>query len=193
MKRELEKLIEIAEKLSDKATKIVGNQQLDEFLSAMNNVGNSLSIALSILEKESLSDLVSSDLVRDLEKQISEHPILSKVPEEVKALVIQKMLNAGRGVASKEDLISFLQKSLRSLSNEDLVKKAYGKDEIIRVGRSVIEDKVGDSVLYSRGLEILTEETVEPENLNNVYALIIKRTLRDPKEIEQLVYQYYGI
>ena len=56
-----------------------------------------------------------------------------------------------------------------------------------------MEEQLGEGMAYQKGIEILTEEAMEPDNLARTKAMAIERMLKNPKELDKLVFDYYEI
>lgn len=184
---------QLMREVMNEATNSLEEQQLGQFMQAADSILDSLEIAESIGIQDKENDAAKDDVIEDLEAQMEENPLFNQFSENTKAVLVQKMINEGKPVATKDDLIEFSEEKLRDLPTDQLVQKAYSKDEIIRVGRSVLGNDVGDGVAYNKGLEILTEESLEPDNLNRVKALAIEKMIEDPKSLNQLIFEYYEI
>ena len=177
----------------DEATSSLQGGELTQFLNATENMLTSLEIAESIGEKSSDDKDAGGDVVQDIEDQMDDHPIFRRYSDNAKAVIIQKMVNDGKPLASQEDLVDFANEKVSGLPNEQLITKAYDKDEIIRVGRNSMEEQLGEGMAYQKGIEILTEEAMEPDNLARTKAMAIERMLKNPKELDKLVFDYYEI
>lgn len=193
MKEKLIQIEQLMREVMDEATNSLQKDELSQFMQAADSILNSLEIAESVGIQDSNDSNAKDDIVEDLYSQMNESPIFKRFSENTKAVLVQKMVNDGKPLAEKSDLIEFVEKKLTDLPTDQLVQKAYSKDEIIRIGKSVLDDDVGDGLSYSKGLEILTEESLEPDNLNRVKALAIENMVEDPKSLNQLIFEYYEI
>lgn len=178
----------------DEAVNELQGEELNQFIQATESMLNGLEIAESIKYKEVENEEASKDIIRDIHDQMDNHPIFKRYSENARAVVIQKMVNEGKPLATQEELVKFANERVSKLNNEMLVSKAYNKDEIIRVGRNSEGDpELSNSMAYNKGLEILIEEAIEPEGLVRTKALAVERMLKNPKELDKLVFEYYGI
>lgn len=194
MNEKLAQIEQLTREVMDEATSTLKGEELNQMLQSLEGVLNSLEVADSLNTKELEDDQGSKDIVRDLKDQMDQHPLFRRYSENAKAVLIQKMVNEGKPLATQEELVDFANDKVSHMETELLITKAYGKDEIIRVGRNSMSEDVGDGVAYNKGIEILNSETVEsPENMVRTKALAVQNILKNPKELDKLVFEYYEI
>lgn len=180
--------------IMDEAVGDLQGEELNQFIQATESMLNSLEIAESIRSKDTEDQDAGKDVIRDIHDQMDQHPIFKRYSENARAIVIQKMVNEGKPLASQEELVQFANEKVSKLDNEMLVTNAYDKGEIIRVGRNALGDpQASDSMAYNKGLEVLTEEAIEPDGLVRTKALAVEKMLKNPKELDKLVFEYYEI
>lgn len=193
MRETLTKIEELTRSLFDSLSKNLPEADFQSASVPLNNILSNLAILDSVLLKDSVDNKGSTDVLLDLNDQMDKNPLFNHFSSNTRAVLIQKMLNTGKPLATKEELIDFANKKVSKLSNERLIQKAYSKDEIIRIGRNSTTEKLGDGMNYNKGLEILTEELIEPANLVRVKSQAVQYMLKNPKELDQLIFEYYEI
>jgi hypothetical protein len=194
----LERLNQIKKELSEireEAVSTLDKEVLPEFVASFDSLVEKINQTGSIIEKHYQDDenveVMKTDLIDQMNK---DEKLYGGVPKEKRDAIAEKIIaNPKINLANEEDLRHFIANDLADLSPKELVGQAYDKDEIIRLGRSISDEKASDGVRYSAGLKQLMDLAESPQGFEEIQAQAEKRILDKPKERLRYLYKYYEV
>jgi hypothetical protein len=187
VKKELAEIREEAVSTLDKEVLPVFIANLDALAEQLNKTGTSV-------EKHYQDEQNVDVMKQDLLDQMEEEQIYSDVPPEKRDEIAEKVIGDPKlNLASEEDLGQFIAKELANLEPKELITQAYSKDEIIRVGRSLSDEKASDGIKYSAGLKQLMELAETPTGFEDIQAQGEKKILSKSKDRLRYLYKYYEV
>jgi hypothetical protein len=191
---DLNKIKEALDKIRDEAVSGLDQEVLPEFLANFDGVQEQLNRAGAVIEKH-YGDKDSLDIMKvDMKDQMKEDPLYRNLSDATRDAIIDNIIgSADKKLASKEDLKKFIAEDLRNLDAKELVTQSYTKDEIIRLGRPMVDPKASDGVRYNAALKTLIEMAETPQGFEDAVAKGEEKILKMPKETERYLLRYYGV
>lgn len=193
LKTTLEEVDTLIKKAQDLAEEDVPQSEKDAILNMLEATKTSLERALKDVEQiENKEELVEVG-VAELLEQMGSNSLYKNLTKETKGLMIHKIMNHTKfKVLSEKEFREYVAGQLALLSTNELVQKAYSKEDIIRSGENVARDS-NEQVKYEEGLNFLTEMSDTPSAFQDLLALAFKNTLSNNDELLRYLKNYYEL
>jgi inorganic triphosphatase YgiF len=190
--------LEIAKKALKEARNLgvesLPDSVLIEFNSSIDKAQEEVTVCIQIVEKHYEDEVAQSLMKREVEDQIKESSLFKGVGESTKSAIAEKVISDSKTVLLNEETFrKYLQDTLYKLPNEQLVLKAYSKDDIIRIGSALTSADASDGTRYNVGLKSLEGMMMKPEGVDEAVSFGMERILKDPRAKEHYLLAYYGL
>lgn len=190
----LNKLKQELNEIREEAVSTLDKEVLPEFVANFDALVDQINKTGSVIEKHYQDEDSIGVMKQDLLDQMEKDEIYQDVPPEKRDAIAEKVIeNPKINLADEEDLRHFIAQELSNLEPKDLINQAYDKDEIIRIGRSLSDEKASDGVRYSAGLKQLMGLAESPQGFEEVQAQGEKKILAKPKERLRYLYKFFGV
>lgn len=193
----LESINTIKEELNsikDESVKTLPNDILPQVLKSIQEIQKAVNSTGDLIQKYYNDKESLGKIHEDLMRRMNGDPIYSGLSLTQKTAIADKIIREPNlTLANEKDLREYVVESLRRLSPEELVTKAYTKSEIIHLGRSLTEFGASEGVQYSAGLRALSELAVTPSGFEDAVAHGEDSILKNPKYRTQYLLSMYGM
>jgi len=157
---------------------------------ALRDLANTMGGAVEKYFKDQLN---LKQMTKDLSHKMNELDIYRGLSDRQKDIILDKIIsNADLVLVNAEDLRLFIKDKLQTESVENLIKKAYSKKDIVRLGESVVPDDSGEVVKYDAGFKILQDMVKTPTGRKDAIAHGIKRLESNTTTLHYYLMLYYG-
>lgn len=165
-----------------------------EVFNALDELSEALTRTISLINKYYSDEKTLDTISRDLERQISEEPIYEGIPEDKRDEIVEKIIaEEDVELIGDEELKEFISEELKNASTEDLITKAYSKQDIINLGESVTDSKASETRKYDAGVAILIDMVETPTGREDALTYGLKRLMEDSASRLHHVYLYYDL
>jgi len=150
-----------------------------------------------LIEKYYTQDALTLDIKKDLLDRMNKEEIYQGVPIEKRQKMIDKIIGSKSHTLMKEqELKEYIKKTLKLLPPEDLVKKAYLKEELIKLGEMLLGEKAKNAseyVKYNEGLDLAVGSQSKFSNKQDTQEKALARIEKTPSLRTSYLYAYYGV
>lgn len=132
---------------------------------------------------------------QDLLNEMNESDIYKGLTARQKQAIVEKIISdADLVLLNAEDLRLFVRDKLQTEDDDDnLIKKAYSKKDIIHLGDAVAPHGSSEVVKYDAGFKILRDMMKTPMGRKDAITHGIKRLLSNATTVQYYLMLYYGI
>lgn len=145
------------------------SKELSTAVDALSELKTKLDEAINLAEQESALKL-------DLMDQINAAPLYSSLSDYEKDTLVEFLIANEGGVASEEELLSFIKDSYSKKEDSELIAE-FPKKEILDLGRST-GPEMDEFEAYQTGLKILQDQLSGPESkqeiINDLASIVFK-------------------
>jgi hypothetical protein len=195
----LSKIVELKDNLlelekdAEKLPEEIRHAVLDSFKGCREN----LNTAGNSIEQFYKEDEQILNIKKDLLDKMDKEKIYKGVPGEKRQEMVSKIIKGSKTIFIKEkELKDFILKSLKALSEEDLIKKAYSKEEILNMGKKLLGKEArtaAEFVKYNKGLEFFVDSLAKFSNRQDTLDLALEKIMDTPQLCTNYLYTYYGV
>jgi len=157
----------------------------------------SLNQAGTSLEKHYKQDDLTLDIKKDLLDKMDKEEIYQGVSMEKRQRMVEKIIGSSKHIFLKEqELHEYIKKTLKLLTPEDLVKKAYSKGELIKLGATLLGKKAksaSEYIKYNEGLDFAVGSQSKFSNKQDTQDKALARIEKSPSLRTSYLYAYYGV
>jgi len=193
----LEKLNKLKDMLKDiesDSREQVPEEIVKEFSDSLLNCRNCINKTGAILEKFIKDTEVEKKFKEELEQKMKDIKIYSGLDENVKNLIIDRIIkNKNMNLLTDDGFKEYIEKQLRDYSTDDLVKKAYSKYDIMKLGESVETIESSETKKYDAGMSILRDLVKTSFGRDEAIAHGIERIMNNITAIRYYLSLYYKI
>lgn len=147
-----------------------------------------------IIEKHFKDETSLKKISKDLINRMDSLEIYKGITDRQKEAIVEKIVEDKSLVLIDSDgLSSFIEDKLKSDSVENLVKKAYSKKDIIKLGEAVVSHDSNEVVKYDAGVGILRDMVKTPTGRKDAIAYGIKRLMGNATTLQYYLMLYYRV
>lgn len=159
---------------------------LDDARSAVNN-------AALLIDNYYSQRQESRTITKDVMDKFRANPLFSGLDDATLGKYAQAVMEQPKlKVLEEPDLRNLIAADLQRASTEDLIHKAYSREEITTMGRRLLTNAGNEKVAYERGMESLTNLVETPTGLLDVIQVAESKILDDPNTLKRYFDAYYG-
>lgn len=163
-------------------------------MNAVDELSEALTRTIQVIEKHYNDERTLDIMEKDLEKRMTEDPIYEGIPADKKDEIIEKVIsNPDVQLINDEELKEHISSQLKDLATDELITKAYGKQDIINLGESVTDDNASETRKYDAGVNILRDMVETPTGREDALTFGLKRLMEDAASRLHYIYSYYDI
>ena len=152
----------------------------------VNNTGN-------MIEKYYRDKHNINKMVNDLRSKMDEIDIYKGLSDTQKKSIVERIIKDENLVLiTREDLEDFIEDKLKTDSVDGLIKKAYSKKDIMKLGESVNPSNSNEVVNYDSGFSILQDMVKTPTGRKDAITHGIQRLMGDVNTLRHYMMLYYG-
>ena len=191
---EIKDLLSKVEKEALQLDKEIQHQVLD----SLKDCREALNQAGASLEKHSKQDEMTLDIKKDLLDKMEKDELYHGVPQDKRQKMVDKIIESSTHIFMKErELKEYLTKTLKFLKPEDLVKKAYTKEELVKLGTTILgpekSKNASEYLKYNEGLDFAVSSQAKFSNKQDTEDKALQRILKNPSLRTSYLYAYYGV
>lgn len=191
--QKLEDLKVSLDEIQQEALVEVPSEILPQISETLENVRTSLNDSASVLEQHYQDIQLSETLKKDLLQQMKEDDLYN-VPEDKQLAITDSIIDSDdKHLLSSEEFKDYITKHLRGLEDEELVTKAYSKQDIIQLGEAVVDSGVNEQSKYDAGIEVLLDMVQTPTGRDDALAHGEERILENSSSRLYHLYEYYEV
>lgn len=129
----------------------------------------------------------------ELGRQMAKDPMYASLTDSEKSKIIKKIIvDPSSSLISGDQLSDVVRVSLQKLNSEELIVKAYTRDEILSLGRA-LDESASSGTAYDAGLKVLRKEVETTRGFQEAMARAENRIMKDPSLRKQALLQFYGV
>lgn len=152
----------------------------------VNNTGN-------MIEKYYRDKHNINKMVNDIRSKMDEIDIYKGLSDTQKKSIVERIIKDENLVLiTGEDLEDFIEDKLKTDSVDGLIKKAYSKKDIMKLGESVNPSNSNEVVNYDSGFSILQDMVKTPTGRKDAITHGIQRLMGDVNTLRHYMMLYYG-
>lgn len=179
--------------LADELGSIPPSDSKGAVIKAYESAKSALSNLAYSIEKFYQDRELSNQLRVDTLAKIEESPVYAGLSIEEKTAICDRILeSSSKEVLSPQEFSEYVLERLRELSDEELAKIAYNKQDIMSLGQSVTKGVQPDLVYYETGLEVIMNFVATPTGREEALARGQKRVLATPDLKRKFLKLYYA-
>jgi hypothetical protein len=180
--------------LREAGTKELKEGLLPDFMSNLDLVTEQLNQTGALVEKVYQDQEVEKDMKSSLLGQMEGNALYTGIEEDKRIQIAEKIIEDNHlNILDEETLRKEVATSLSDLDAKDLIVKAYAKDEVIRIGRSMSPAGSSEGIQYNAGIKALMELAKTPTGFEDCLAEAETKILKNTKERVQFILKYYGV
>jgi len=165
-----------------------------EIMNALDELSETLTRTISLIEKHYNDERTLDRMEEDLYNKIEEEPIYEGISDEKKDQIIEKIIaSPDLQLINSDDLKEYIDKDLKNSSSDELITKAYSKQDIVNLGDSVVDHEASETRKYDAGVDILRDMIETPTGREDALTFGLKRLMEDSASRLHHIYKYYGI
>ena len=165
--------------------------EVKEYCSSLRETANNIG---TMVEKYYRDKKNIGNMVTELRTKMNEIDIYKGLSEKQKKVIIDRIVEDGElNLLTKEDLENFIADRLKSESVDGLIKKAYSKKDIMKLGESVNPPNSNEIVNYDSGFSILQDMIKTPTGRKDALGYGIKRLMGDTNTMHHYMMLYFGV
>ena len=131
---------------------------------------------------------------KDILNRMDELEIYKGISSKQKNSITEKIIeDKDLTLIGPNEVQEFIEDQLKTDSDENLIKKAYSKKDIIYLGEAVNKPDVSEVMNYDAGLKILKDMVKTPTGRRDAIAQGIKRLAGNVTTLQYYLMLYYGI
>lgn len=92
-----------------------------------------------------------------------------------------------------EGLHKFVEDKLKTEDDEALIRKAYNKKDILKLGEAVTKSNASEVMKYDAGMKVLTDMVKTPTGRKDAIAYGIRRLMGNTTTVQYYLLLYYGM
>ena len=183
------KLMEIEELADD-----IPEEIREEVLNSLRSVRDMVNRTGSMVEKHFHDEKVLENMEQDIHNRMSEEQLYQTLPKERHHEIVEKVIeDPDINLLTEEELKDFVEDRLKNAGTEELITKAYSKQDIINLGDAVATKGSNETVTYEAGLDVLKGMVETPTGREDALMHGITRIMSDPTTRAHYLYLYYGM
>ena len=164
--------------IRSEAEKMIG-EETGEVMNAIDELSESLNRTIQLVNKHYSDERTLNAIEKDLNNKIDESPIFEGIPQTKREEIIEKIISEDDvELIEEEELKKFIMDDLKNSSSDDLVTKAYSKQDIINLGESVVDSDASETRKYDAGTDILRDMVETPNGREDALTFGLKRLLQ---------------
>lgn len=166
-----------------------------EFSDKLTDARNALTAAGDIVDKYFSDEKTFEAMTKDLLSRLNGIPIYEGLSDQIKASIVDKIIRSkDLNLLDENDLKVFIEDRLETSSIDDLLKKAYSKYDILKLGEAVEKSRsVSVSKKYESGLNVLRGLVATPKGRQEAIAHGVERLMKDLMSRRYYISLYYGL
>lgn len=163
------------------------DENLKVIRTLVNNVGGSI-------EKYFKDQRTFKKIGKDIRNRMDELEIYKGLSDKRKNAIVNKIVNDKDMVlVDSSELSEFIKDKLKTDSVENLIRKAYSKKDIIKLGEAVTEPDAGEVMKYDAGMDILRDMVKTPTGQEDAITYGIKRLMGNSTTLQYYLMLYYQL
>lgn len=169
-------------------------EEADTIMNVIDELSAALTRSIQVIQKHYNDERTLDLMEKDLEKRIAEESIYDGIPDDKKDEIIEKIIaSPDVQLIDSEELKEYILTQLKELATDELVTKAYSKQDIINLGESVTEDDISETRKYDAGINVLRDMVETPNGRDDALTFGLKRMMSDAASRLHYIYLYYNI
>lgn len=130
----------------------------------------------------------------ELGRQMAKDTLYAGLTDAERSKVVKKIIiDPKSSLIDSDQLRDVVRMNLQKLSSDELIVKAYSRDEIISLGRALSDGSAGTGAAYDSGISILKKEVETSRGLQEAMTRAENRIMLDPNLKKQALLQFYGV
>ena len=165
--------------------------EVKEHLSSLRETANNIG---TIIEKYYRDKKNIGNMITELRSKMNEIDIYKGLSDKQKNVILDRIVEDGElNLLTKEDLENFIADRLKSESVDGLIKKAYSKKDIMKLGESVNPLNSNEIVNYDSGFSILQDMVKTPTGRKDALGHGVKRLMDNINTMHHYMMLYFGV
>lgn len=165
-----------------------------DFQDILTEIRESINKAGSIVEKYFTDEKTFENMGKDLQEKMAAIPIYTGLDDKIKETIIDRVIRSkDLNLLDEDQLRKFIEDRLKTGSVEDLIKKAYSKYDILKLGEAVESIEASETKKYDAGMDVLRGLASTPSGREEAIAHGTQRILKDVTTRRYYISLYYGL
>jgi hypothetical protein len=163
----------------------------EQAVHALEDLRDAINNAAALVDNYYTQRQESKTILKDILDKFQANPLFSGLDKETLSKYAQAIANKPKlKILEEPDLRNIIAADLRRSSSEDLIHKAYDREEIVRMGRRLTPG-TNEKVAYQRGLESLTNLAETPSGLLEIIQIAESKILDNPQTLKRYFDAYF--
>jgi hypothetical protein len=190
----LNKLKDLLKNIESDSREQVPEEISKEFLDNLTTCRDAINRTGNILEKYVKDKEIEKRFKKELEEKMANIKIYSGLDKKIKEIIVDRIFrNKGMNLLTDEGFQEYIEKQLMDCETDELIKKAYSKYDILKLGESIESIETSETKKYDAGMNILRDLVKTPFGRDEAIAHGIKRITNNIMTMRYYLSLYYKI
>jgi len=165
-----------------------------DFRDNLKEIRDSINKAGSMVEKYFQDERTFENMQKDLREKMEKISIYTGLDDKIKETIIDRVIRSkDLNLLNEDQLREFVEDRLKTGGIEDLIKKAYSKYDILKLGEAVESIEASEAVKYDAGLNVLRGLVATPKGREEALAHGTQRIIKDVTSRRYYISLYYSL
>jgi len=180
--------------LEELAEKDIPEEIQKEVVDSIQSLRDIINRIGTTVEKHFHDEKVLKNMEKDIHHRMANEELYLTIPKEKHHQIIEKIIEDPEiNLLTEKELQNFVEDRLKNAGTEELITKAYSKQDIINLGDAVADRDSSETVKYEAGLDVLKGMVETPSGRDDALTHGLTRIMADPKTRAHYLYLYYDI